>query len=142
MLLNQRYVGRCQSVSELSRKLFSCVRKMGISYQTELIQLAQRQYPRAKLILDWWPLKKRLWQTLDWLQQHGLSSKDGCDWGGQISDWLWRGKVGVALQSCIGLGQQMGLAAPADKSQTPLGESSLQSFYLYFRNNLDSIVVL
>ena len=29
---------------------------------------------------------------------------------------------------------------PADKSQTQLGESSLQSFYLYLRNNLNSIV--
>ena len=140
VLLNKRYVGSCLSVSELSRKLFSCVRKMGISYQTELIQLAQRQYPRAKLILDWWPLKKRLWQTVDWLKRYGLSSKDGRDWGRRIGDWLWRGKVGAALQSCIGLGQQMGLAAPADKSQTQLGESSLQSFYLYLRNNLNSIV--
>ncbi len=29
---------------------------------------------------------------------------------------------------------------PADKSQTQLGESSLQSFYLYLRNNFNSIV--
>ena len=35
----------------------------------------------------------------------------------------------------------MGLAAPADKSQTQLlGDSNLQSFYLYLRNNLNSIV--
>ena len=34
----------------------------------------------------------------------------------------------------------MGLESPADKSQTQLGESSLQSFYLYLKNNLDSIV--
>ena len=34
----------------------------------------------------------------------------------------------------------MGLAPSADKSQTHLGESSLQSFYLYLRNNLNSIV--
>ena len=90
--------------------------------------------------MDWWHLKKRLWQTVDWLKQHGRSPKGGRDWAGQIGDWLWRGKVGAALQSCIGLGQQMGLAAPADKSQTQLGESSLQSFYLYLRNNLNSIV--
>ena len=83
---------------------------------------------------------KVLWQTVDWLKQHGLSSKDRCNWAGQISDSLWRGKVGAALQSCIGSGQQMELASPADKSQTQLGESSLQSFYLYLRNNLNSIV--
>ena len=123
---------------------------MGVTDQSPLIiladgarwisQLAQRQYPKAKLILDWWHLKKRLWQTVDWLKRHGLPSKDSHDWAGQISDWLWRGKVGAALQSCLDLGQQMGLAAPADKSQTQLGESSLQSFYLYLRNNFNSIV--
>ena len=97
---------------------------MGVTDQSQLIilsdgarwisQLAHRQYPKAKLILDWWHLKKRLWQTVDWLKREGLSSKDGRDWGRRISDWLWRGKVGGA----------------ADKSQTQLGESNLQSFYL------------
>ena len=76
---------------------------MGVTDQSPLIiladgarwisQLAQRQYPKAKLILDWWHLKKRLWQTVDWLKRHGLPSKDSHDWAGQISDWLWRGKV-------------------------------------------------
>ena len=123
---------------------------MGVKKETQLIvladgarwisQLAKTQYPQARLILDWWHLKKRLWQTVDWLKRHGLSSKDGRDWAGLIGDWLWRGKVGAALQSCLDLGQQMGLAAPADKSQTQLGESSLQSFYLYPRNNSNSIV--
>ena len=150
VLLNKRYVGTCLSVSELSRKLFPGARKMGVTDQSQLIiladgarwisQLAQRQYPKAKLILDWWHLKKRLWQTVDWLKRHGLSSKDGRDWAGPIGDWLWLGKVGAALQSCLGLGQQMGLAAPAGRSQTQLGESSLQSFYLYPRNNSNSIV--
>ena len=70
VLLNKRYVGSCLSVSELSRKLFSCARKMGVTDQSQLIiladgarwisQLAQRQYPKAKLILDWWHLKKQL----------------------------------------------------------------------------------
>ena len=50
------------------------------------------------------------------------------------------GSIRTGLQSCISLGQQMGLAPPADKSQTPLGESSLQSFYLNLKNNLNSIV--
>ena len=58
---------------------------MGLTDQSQLIiladgagwisQLAQRQYPKAKLILDWWHLKKRLWQTVDWLKRHGLWSK-------------------------------------------------------------------
>ncbi|MDP6745687.1 MAG: hypothetical protein QGH37_01485 [Candidatus Poribacteria bacterium] len=106
VLLNKRYVGTCLSVSELSRKLFSGARKMGLTDQSQLIiladgarwisQLAHRQYPKVKLILDWWHLKKRLWQTVDWLKRHGLSSKDSRDWARQIGDWLWRGKASVA----------------------------------------------
>jgi len=34
-----------------------------------------------------------------------LWSKDDRDWGRLIGDWLWRGKVGVALPSCLGWGQ-------------------------------------
>ena len=37
-------------------------------------------------------------------------------------------------------GQQLGLSPPVNKAQTKLGQTSLQSFYLYLRNNLDSIV--
>ena len=95
--------------------------EVGVTDQSQLItladgtrwisQLAKTQYPQARLILDWGHLEKHLWQT-----------------------------VGAALQSCLGLGQQMELSAPADKTQTQLGESSLQSFYLYPRNNSNSIV--
>ena len=35
---------------------------------------------------------------------------------------------------------QLGLSPPVNKPQTKLGQTSLQSFYLYLRNNLDSIV--
>ena len=65
VLLNKRYVGTCLSVSELSRKLFPGARKMGVTDQNQLTiladgarwirQLAHRQYPKAKLILDWRP---------------------------------------------------------------------------------------
>ena len=150
MLPNQRYVGCCQSVSELRRKLFSCVRKIGVSHQTELIiladgarwisQLAKTQYPQARLILDWWHLKKRVGETVDWLIHHGLCQKDAINWGQQLRDWLWRRKAVAVLQSGRSLGQQLGLSPPVDKPQTKLGQTSLQSFYLYLRNNLDSIV--
>ena len=51
-----------------------------------------------------------------------------------------RGKVGWQSWGSLVSIQQMRLAAPADKSLTLLGESSLQSFYLYLRNNFNSIV--
>ena len=124
LLLNKQYVGSCQSVSEFGQRLFCCATEMG----------------EARLILDWWHLKKRVGETVDWLIHHGLGRKDATNWGRQLRDWLWRGKAVAALQSCRSLGQQLGLSPPADKSQTKLGQTSLQSFYLYLRNNLDSIV--
>ena len=150
LLLHKQYVGSCQSVSEFGQRLFCCATEMGVKKETELIvladgarwisQLAKTQYPQARLILDWWHLKKRVGETVDWLIHHGLGRKDATNWGRQLRDWLWRGKAVAALQSCRSLGQQLGLSPPADKSQTKLGQTSLQSFYLYLRNNLDSIV--
>ena len=66
-LLNKQYVG---TVLQFSQQLFTTARSMAIDNQEQLVilsdearwicQLAQRQYPSAKLILDWWHLKKRL----------------------------------------------------------------------------------
>lgn len=150
LLLNKQYVGSCQSVLEFGERLFCCATDMGINKETELIILgdgarwitkpAKTQYPQATLILDWWHLSKRVWETVDWLKHHGLSQKDARNWGRQVRDWLWRGKAIAALQSCRSLGQQLGVSPPVDKPQTELGETSLQSFYLYLRNNFDSIV--
>merc|ERR1712096_367530 len=68
LLLNKQYVGSCQSVSEFGKRLFCCATEMGVKKETELIvladgarwisQLAKTQYPQARLILDWWHLKK------------------------------------------------------------------------------------
>ena len=123
---------------------------MGVNEETELIilgdgarwitKIAQTQYPFATLILDWWPLKERVFQTVDWLKSNGLSQEDARNWGRQLRDWLWRGKTLLALQSCIDLGKRLGLSPPEGKNQTELGETSLQSFYLYLRNNFDSII--
>jgi len=150
LLLNKQYVGSCQPVKEFGEKLFCCARDFGINDQTEHIiladgarwitKLAKTQYPLAKLILDWWHLNKRVWETVDWLKHHGLSAKDARNWGQRVRDWLWRGKAIVALQYCVSLGKQMGLSPPEDKPQTQLGETSLQSFYLYLNNNFDSII--
>jgi hypothetical protein len=62
-LLNKQYVGTLQSVLQFSQQLFTTARSMGIDNQEQLVilsdgarwisQLAQRQDPRAKLILDW-----------------------------------------------------------------------------------------
>ena len=69
-LLNKQYVGRLQSVQQFSQQLFTTARGMGIDNQEQLVilsdgarwinKLAQTQYPKATLILDWWHLKRRV----------------------------------------------------------------------------------
>ena len=68
-LLNKQYVGTLQSVPQFSQQLFTTARGMGIDNQEQLVilsdgarwinKLAQTQYPKASLILDWWHLKRR-----------------------------------------------------------------------------------
>ena len=81
-LLNKQYVGTLQSVQAFSQQLFTMARSMDIDNQDQLVilsmlrarwinKLAQTQYPKASLILDWWHLKRRVWQT--------LSAQDGRD---------------------------------------------------------------
>ncbi|MDP6598036.1 MAG: hypothetical protein QGI86_19500 [Candidatus Poribacteria bacterium] len=103
-------------------------------------QLVKSQYPQARLRLDWWQLKKRVEETVDWLKHHGLGRKDATNWGRQLPDWLWPGKALAARQSGPSLGQQLGLSRPVNKAQAKLGQTSLPLFYLYLRNNLDSMV--
>ena len=62
-LLNKQYVGTLQSVQQFSQQLFTSGRGMGIDNQDQLVilsdgarwisNLAQTQYPKATLILDW-----------------------------------------------------------------------------------------
>jgi hypothetical protein len=84
--LNKQYVGRCQSVLEFGQRLFCCATGMEVKKDTELIvlaygarwisQLAKNQHLQARLRLDWWHLKKRVGETIDWLKRHGLDRKD------------------------------------------------------------------
>ena len=113
LLLNKQYVASCQPVKEFGQQLFVCTTDMGVNDSTEHIiladgarwitKLAKTQYPKAKLILDWWHLNKRVWETVDWLKQHGCSHKDARAWGRQIRDELWRGGTFAALHSCVTL---------------------------------------
>ena len=67
-LLNKQYVGTLQSVLEFGQQLFTTARGMGLDNQEQLVvlsdgarwinKLAQTQYPKATLILDWWHLKR------------------------------------------------------------------------------------
>ena len=88
-LLNKQYVGTLQSVQQFGQQLFTSARGMGIDNQEQLLilsdgarwinKLAQTQYPKASLILDWWHLKRRVWQTVRGLSGDGLSAQDGRD---------------------------------------------------------------
>jgi len=71
--LNKQYVGTLQSVQAFSQQLFTLARSMGIDNQEQLVilsdgarwinKLAQTQDPKATLILDWWHLKRPVWQN-------------------------------------------------------------------------------
>ena len=80
-LLNKQYVGTLQSVLEFGQQLFTTARGMGIDNQEQLVvlsdgarwinKLAQTQYPKATLILDWWHLKRRVWPTVRGIERSG-----------------------------------------------------------------------
>jgi len=85
VLLNKQYTGTFFSVEAFSEKLFTTAKAMGIDNQPELVilsdgarwitKLAKTQYPQATLILDWWHLKERVWETVNWLKARGLIRK-------------------------------------------------------------------
>ena len=147
-LLNKQYVGTLQSVLPFSQQLFTTARSMGIDNQEQLVilsdgarwinKLAQTQYPKASLILDWWHLKRRVWQTVRGLQSDGLSSQDGRDWGQQWIDRLWRGQASQTLKSIMVLASQLG-GAPLDQS-AQLAERSLPALHQFISNNQTAII--
>jgi len=116
-LLNKQHVGRLQSVPQFSQQLFTTVRGMGIDNQEQLViladgarwinKLAPTQDPKATLTLDWWHLKRRVWQTVKGLQGDGLSAQDRRDWGRQWIDRLWRGQGAETLKSITVLVSQL-----------------------------------
>ena len=116
-LLNKQYVGTLQSVLEFGQQLFTTARGMGIDNQEQLVvlsdgarwinKLAQTQYPKATLILDWWHLKRRVWQTVRGLTADELSDQERPGWGQQWIDQLWRGQSRQTLKSILVLASQL-----------------------------------
>ena len=147
-LLNKQYVGTLQSVLPFSQQLFTTARSMGIDNQEQLVilsdgarwinKLAQTQYPKASLILDWWHLKRRVWQTVRGLQGDGLSVQDGPDWGRKWIDSLWRGQATETLKSIMILASQLGGAALDQPAQ--LAERSLPALHQFISNNQTAII--
>ena len=147
-LLNKQYVGTLQSVQAFGQQLFTMARRMGIDNQEQLVilsdgarwinKLAQTQYPKATLILDWWHLKRRVWPTVRGLQGDGLSVQDGPDWGRKWIDSLWRGQASEALKSIMILASQLGGAALDQPAQ--LAERSLPALHQFISNNQGAII--
>ena len=147
-LLNKQYVGTLQSVLEFGQQLFTTARGMGIDNQEQLVvlsdgarwinKLAQTQYPKATLILDWWHLKRRVWPTVRGLQGDGLSAQDGRDWGRQWIDRLWPGQVSQTLKSIMVLASQLG-GPPLDQPAY-LAERSLPALHQFISNNQAAMI--
>ena len=151
LLLNKQYVGTFHESDKFSEKLFCCATEMGVNDSTELIilgdgarwitKIAQTQYPKATLILDWWHLKERVWETIDYLKQTHLSQRDARKWGRRLIHLLWRGKTLRTLKLIAKLGKQLKIEFPSTAQQRrQLDERSLPNLYQYIKNNQQSIV--
>ena len=147
-LLNKQSVGTLQSVQAFGQQLFTMARRMGIDNQEQLVilsdgarwinKLAQTQYPKATLILDWWHLKRRVWQTVRGLPADELSDQERQAWGQQWIDQLWRGQSSQALQSIMILAPQLG-GQPSEKP-AQLEERSLLALHQFISNNRAAII--
>ena len=151
LLLNKQYVGTCHTVSEFSQKLFCCAMEMGVDECEELIvlgdgarwiwKIAETQYPKATLILDWWHLKERVWETVDSLKQNHMANKDAVRWGRRLVRFRWHGNEKRAKKFIKELGKQFNIEFPKTAAQRrKLDRKSLPRLYQYINNNSKSIV--
>ncbi len=118
-LLNKQYVGTFGNSQQLGHQLFCCGRQMGLDDSTPFCilgdgaewirKLAKTQYPKAQLILDWWHLKRRGWETVDFLKRTVLTEEIAVEWGRQLISLLWHGKPTEALRKMVLLSQQLGV---------------------------------
>ena len=121
---------------------------MGIDNQEQLVilsdgarwinKLAQTQDPKATLILDWWHLKRRVWQTVRGLPADELSDQERQAWAQQWIDQLWRGQSSQTLQSIMILAPQLG-GQPSEKP-AQLEERSLLALHQFISNNRAAII--
>ncbi|MFB3041319.1 MAG: hypothetical protein ACE1ZS_05890 [Candidatus Poribacteria bacterium] len=152
ILLNKQYVGTFNDSNKFGEKLYCCAKDMGISEQTELVilgdgarwiwRLARMRYPFATLILDWWHLKQRVWETIDYLKQtHFFSDKDALRWGRRLVRMLWHGETNGALKFVLKLGEQLKIEFPVTaRERNELNRKSLPLLYEYISNNQEAVV--
>lgn len=152
ILLNKQYVGTFNDSNKFGEKLYCCAKDMGVSEQTELVilgdgarwiwRLARMRYPSATLILDWWHLKQRVWETVDYLKQtHFFSDKDALRWGRRLIRKLWHGDTDRALKFVLQLGEQLKIEFPVTaRERNELSRKSLPLLYEYISNNQEAIV--
>ena len=125
--------------------------EMGVDECEELIvlgdgarwiwKIAETQYPKATLILDWWHLKERVWETVDSLKQNHLANKDAVRWGLRLIRFLWHGNEKRAKKFINELGNQLNIEFPKTAAQRrKLDKKSLLWLYEYINNNSKSIV--
>ncbi len=100
------------------------------------------RYPFATLILDWWHLKQRVWETIDYLKQtHFFSDKDALRWGRRLVRMLWHGETNRALKFVLKLGEQLKIEFPVTaRERNELNRKSLPLLYEYINNNKEAIV--
>ena len=150
ILLNKQYVGTFHHSQKFSDKLYCCAKEMGIDDQTELVilgdgaqwvnRIAKTWYPDATLILDWWHLKKRVWDTADYLKPNYLNKEQALKWGKELVASLWRGETNKALTTIRQLSREKAIDLHPKVSSKDLYQRSLPALYHYIKNNQRLIV--
>ncbi|MFQ6009433.1 MAG: ISKra4 family transposase [Candidatus Zixiibacteriota bacterium] len=149
ILLNKQYVGTFHDSQKFSEKLYCCAKEMGIQNQTELVilgdgarwvnRIAQTRYPKATLILDWWHLKRRVWETADYLKRDSLSEEQVVKWGKELVYSLWCGDTNKALTTILKLSNEISIDLHQNV-KNDLDKRSLPALYHYIKNNQSLIL--
>jgi len=150
ILLNKQYVGSFHGSQKFSNKLYCCAKEMGIGDQTELVilgdgarwvnRIAQTRYPKATLILDWWHLKQRVWETADYLKRNSLMEEQAVKWGQELVSSLWCGETNKALTTIRQLSNEISIDLHPNVPSKDLDKRSLPALYHYIKNNQRFIV--
>jgi hypothetical protein len=149
-LTHKQYVASCQSVKEFGESLLTSVTDFPVTEQTEHIilgdgakwinRLAATQYPKAKFILDWWHLKKRVWETVNWLQKNGISEEKAVRWGREVVSRLWRGETASALATFESLSKEVSIPDSTDSSAADHDPRHFKALSHYITANQGSII--
>jgi len=116
-LLEKAYVGSFQCSYEFGRLVYARAYRMGCERAGEVIVMGdgagwikglwELHFPKARFILDWWHLKRRVWEVLGAVIGE---EERRTELGQKICDLLWEGELEAALEVIERLAEETGEA--------------------------------